>query len=133
MAIALSEAAQTALLAWVLISPRLASARLTATTAYAPKLDAAEDAKDSFYNDLQDTVDRVPAGDILIDAGDWNTRPDPVDMATRHILRKIALGTRCANSDRLVNFTSANRLVVSALASNTHNATLSPGTKSTTC
>ncbi len=60
-------------------------------------------------NDLQDAVDRVPAGDMLIVAGDWNARPD-----TRHILGKFAVGTRCANGDCLVNFASANRLVVSS-------------------
>ncbi len=53
---------------------------------YAPTLDAAAEAKDSFYDDLQAAVDRVPAGDMLIVTGDWNARPDPVDTATRHIL-----------------------------------------------
>ncbi len=74
MAIALREAAQAA---WVPISSRLASARLKATTVnlavvavYATTLDAAEEAKDSFYDDIQGAVDRVPAGDMLIVAGD---------------------------------------------------------------
>ncbi len=56
VAIALSEAAQAALLAWVPISSRLASARLqgmtvnlTVIAVYAPTLGAAEEAKDSFY------------------------------------------------------------------------------------
>ncbi len=88
--------------------------RFTVVAAYAPTLDAAEEAKDSFYGDLQDAVDRVTAGDMLIVAGDWNARPGPVDTATRHILGKFAVGTRCANGDRLVNFASANRLVVSS-------------------
>ncbi len=88
------------------ISSRLASARLKGTTVnltvvavYAPTLDAAEGAKDSFYADIQDAVDRVPAGDMLFVTGDWNARPGPVDMATRHILCKFAVGTRCANCD----------------------------------
>ncbi len=114
MAIALSEAAQAALLAWVPISSRLAIARLKGTTlnltviaVHAPTLDATEETKGSFYNDLQDAVGRVPTGDMLIVAGDWNARPGPVDPATRHILGKFAVGTRCANGDRLVNFASA--------------------------
>ncbi len=52
VAIALSEAAQVALLAWVPISSRLASARLKGTTVnltvvavYAPRLDAAEEVR----------------------------------------------------------------------------------------
>ncbi len=66
VAIALSEAAQAALLAWVPISSRLASARLKGTTVnltiiavYASTLDAAEETKYSFYDDLQDAVDRI--------------------------------------------------------------------------
>ncbi len=58
MAIALSEAAQAALLAWVPISSRLASAQLKGTAGnltvlavYAQTLDAAEETKDSFYDD----------------------------------------------------------------------------------
>ncbi len=77
VAIDLSEATQAALLAWVPISSRLDSAQLKGTTVnltvvavYAPTLDAAEDAKESFYDDLQDAVNRVPAGDMLIVAGD---------------------------------------------------------------
>ncbi len=47
---------------------------------------------------------------MLIVAGDWSARPGPADPATRHILGKFAVGTRCVNGDRLVNFASANRL-----------------------
>ncbi len=87
---------------------------LTVVAVYAPTLGAADEAKDSFYDDLQDAVGRVPAGDMLIVAGEWNARPGPADPATRYILSKFAVGTRCANGDRLVNFASANRIVVSS-------------------
>ncbi len=87
---------------------------LTVVAVYAPTVDAAEEVKDSFFDALQDAVDRVPAGGMLIVAGDLNAKPDLVDLATRHILGKFAVGTRCANGDRLVNFAPANRLVVSS-------------------
>ncbi len=58
------------------------------------------------HDDFQNAVDRVPAGDMLIVAGGWNARPGSVGMATRRILGKFALGTRCANGDRLVDFAS---------------------------
>ncbi len=37
---------------------------------YAPTLNSEKEAKDSFYDDLQDAVDRNPTGDMLIVAGD---------------------------------------------------------------
>ncbi len=54
---------------------------LTVLAVYAPTLDAVEGPKDSFYDDLQDAVGRIPAGDMLIAAGDWNARTCPVDTA----------------------------------------------------
>ncbi len=54
-------------------------------------------------------------GDKLIVGGDWKARPGAVDTATWHILGKFAVGTRCANCDRLVNFESAKRPVVSSI------------------
>ncbi len=93
--IVLSETAQAALLMWGPISLRLDSAcvkgvivNLIVIVVYAPTLDAKEDVKNSFYDGLQDTVV------MLIVAGDWNARPGPVDMTTRHILEKFALGSR---------------------------------------
>ncbi len=54
---------------------------LTILAVYVPTLDAAEERKDSFYDDLQDAVGRVPTGDMLIVSGDWNARPGPVNTA----------------------------------------------------
>ncbi len=59
VAIALSEAAETAILTWVPILFRLASAQLQGES------------------------------HTLIVAGDWNARLGPVDMAARHILDKV--------------------------------------------
>ncbi len=80
-------------------SSRLTTAQLKGTTvnltivaAYAPTLDAAEGG--ALYVDLRDAVDRFPTVDMLID---WNARPSPVETATRHILGKFTVGTRCAN------------------------------------
>ncbi len=55
---------------------------------------------------------RLPTGDILIVAGDWNARTGPVDDTSRHELGSFGLGTRCSNGERLVNFATDNRLVV---------------------
>ena len=65
-----------------------------------------------FYRDLQTVVDRTPSTDLLVLAGDWNAHTGPADENTRHVLGRFALSTRCENGDRLVNFTVANRLLV---------------------
>ncbi len=50
--------------------------------------------------------------EMLIVAEDGNARPGLAVMARRHILAKFVLGSTYANGNRLVNFASANRLVV---------------------
>ncbi len=82
---------------------------LTVKAVYATTLDAAEETKYSCYDDLHDAAGRVPAGNMVIVAGDWNAWPSPVDAAIWHILDKLAVG-RWANGDHLVNFALANRL-----------------------
>ncbi len=69
-----------------------------------------EEAKESFRDDFQRAIDSTFAGDMLIVAENYNSKPGSADMATRHILVKLALGSRRGNGDRLVNL--ANRIVV---------------------
>ncbi len=98
-------------------SPRLASVclkgvivYLTVAAVYAPTLYGSEEEKDSFMTTSKSRLTVY----MLIVAGDWNARPGPKDVAAWHILGKLVLRSRCANGDRLVNFASANRLVVSS-------------------
>ncbi len=121
VAITFSEAMQAALLDWVSISPRFASAHLKGATVNvsvvavnAQTLNAVEEAKDYFYGDLQDAIDSAPSRGMPIVVGSWNTRPGLADMAARHILGKFAQGTRCPHGYHLMNFPSVNRLVVSS-------------------
>ncbi len=81
---------------------------------YVRMLAAEEEAKGSFNDGLQDAIDSAASGDMLIVAGDWNARPSPADVATRHILGNVMLRTRYANGVCLVNFAWANRLAVSS-------------------
>ncbi len=84
VAIALSGAANAALLKWAPISPRLTKIRLIGVVAtiamiavFDPTLDAADAAKDNFYTYLQDTIDGLPVSDTLVVAGNWNRRAGP--------------------------------------------------------
>lgn len=119
VAIALAPEAQAALLGWEPISPRLARVRLRGAIAnisvvavYAPTLNAADVDKEQFYHKLQTTVDGIPSNDILVVAGDWNARTGPATETVRRVLGRFALGRRCDNGERLVNFAASNRLVV---------------------
>ncbi len=79
---------------------------------YTPNLVAKEKVKDSFYDNFQHAIDRVPSGGLLIIAG--NAKRDTVDMAARHILAKFSLGPMSANGYPLIYFASTVRFVVSS-------------------
>ena len=109
---ALSPKANSALLSWQPVSPRLAIARfkghpfnISVVAVYAPTLAADPCDKDEFYGQLQAAVNEVSRQDVLIVAGDWNARTGPGDNNTRHVLGKFGLGERC-------DFALLNRLCV---------------------
>jgi len=85
---------------------------ITVISMYAPTMDTTDQSKDDFYDALQTATSSVPNGDIIIIAGDWNARTGPGDNLARPILGKYALGTRCLNGERLLNFASSNRCIV---------------------
>ncbi|CAI9729464.1 Hypothetical predicted protein [Octopus vulgaris] len=123
VAFALNDRANASFLAWEPISPRLAHIRLRGSAitisvivVYAPILSTSDEDKD-FYDALQAVVDRIPASDILIVAGDWNARTGPSNTTNDHILGRFAIGNQCANGERLVNFAAANHLTVSTASS----------------
>ncbi len=55
----------------------------------APKLDADDGVKDAFYAELQAAVENVPAGGILVVAGDWNAHTGPADETSCQVLGKF--------------------------------------------
>ncbi len=71
VAIALSKAAQAAILVWAPIPSRLSSTILKGATVSHnivavddPKLDAEGEAKDCFFDEPQDAIVSVPSGDF---------------------------------------------------------------------
>ncbi len=61
---------------------------------------------------LQDAVDKIPASEISVGAGDRHVPIKPTDESTRQCLDRLTIGKRCPNGERLVNFASAYRLVM---------------------
>ncbi len=59
--------------------------------------------------------DLAHANDIVLLSSSYSEMQGLLEAVYRSlILGKFAIGPRCANGDRLVNFASANRLVVSS-------------------
>jgi len=113
VAIALSGRAHKSLQDWEPIPPCLAMIRLKGTiynvsliAVYAPILDSDDLVKDAFYNELQATVNKITANDMLVIAGDWNDRTGKADAQNRTSLV-------LANGDRRINFAFSNHLTVS--------------------
>nr|VZI52488.1 unnamed protein product [Spirometra erinaceieuropaei] len=119
VAIALSQQADLALLAWEPVNDRMAYVRLkghftniSIVAVYAPTSAAEQRDKEAFYSQLQALVERLPRRDMLIVAGDWNGRTGPGDSTTSHLLGRFGLGSRCENGERLLNFADRNRLLL---------------------
>ncbi|BHF62735.1 hypothetical protein SprV_0200572100 [Sparganum proliferum] len=118
VAIALSQQADLALLAWEPVNDRMAYVRLkghftniSIVAVYAPTSAAQQRDKEAFYSQLQALVERLPRRDLLNVAGDWNGRTGPGDPTTSH-LGRFGLGSRCESGERLPNFADRNRLLV---------------------
>ncbi|BHF84662.1 hypothetical protein SprV_0902781300 [Sparganum proliferum] len=119
VAIALSQQADLALLAWEPVNYRMAYVRLkghltniSIVSVYAPTSTDEPREKEAFYLQLKALVERLPRRDLLIVAGDWNGRTGRGDSATSHLLGRFGLGSRCENGERLLNFVDPNRLLV---------------------
>ncbi|XP_065577561.1 craniofacial development protein 2-like [Artemia franciscana] len=111
--------AQKALLAWDPVNPRIARLRLkgrfpniSIITVYAPTRVATDADKDSFYSDLEITMQKCPKRDFLILAGDWNSRVGPTDPNIHHIVGPFTYGQRCSNGDRLLQFVRSHNLFI---------------------
>nr|VZI21112.1 unnamed protein product [Spirometra erinaceieuropaei] len=119
VAIALSQQADLALLAWEPVNDRMAYVQLkghftniSIVAVYAPTSAAEQRDKEAFYSQLQALVERLPRRDLLIVAGDWDGRTGPGDPTTSHLLGRFGLGSRGENGERLLNFADRNRLLV---------------------
>ncbi|MEM1223986.1 MAG: reverse transcriptase domain-containing protein, partial [Verrucomicrobiota bacterium] len=84
VAIALKSDLSQAVSAWSAISSLIIYVELdakplpiTILSAYAPTDDASQSVKDTFYEDLHQTISRIPKKNVLVVAGDFNARITP--------------------------------------------------------
>ena len=111
---------------WEAVSERIVYCRLrahpvniTLVSVYSPinpqpGQTAAEVASDSFYSDLQRTIDKVPSGDMLLILGDLNAR---VSKRQHHagssVVGPHAVDQLNENGQRLTDFCAHNDLIIS--------------------
>lgn len=73
-------------------------------------LNTTEEERTPFYHDLQSVVDCALSSNLFLVFRNWNACTETETKTPG--MSSIALGTRCDNSDRLVNFATTNHLVV---------------------
>ena len=79
-----------------------------------PPTIAASQSNDKFYNDLQDTLDKVSSSDMIIFMEDFNARTGSMEHNTSPpTVGPFATDSRTNNGERLVNFCVANNVVIS--------------------
>ena len=117
--IMLSKKASKSLIEWEPISDRIIKARLesrhqktTIIQCYSPTNDATEDAKTSFYEELQSVVDRVPRRDILLLMGDLNAKVGVDNAGRGEAMGQQGIGQMNENGELLADFCIINRLVI---------------------
>ena len=119
--LALTPQWQHALQHWEPVSPRLLWARFSGTintsvvVAYAPT-STYPAARESFFQELDSLVGRIPPRDILLVLGDFNSQVGSASSVADSwggVLGRHGVGHRTATGEQLLRFCSARRLCIS--------------------
>ena len=82
---------------------------------YAPTNEAEDEAKETFYDQLQKVLDTVPRHDMLLVMGDWNAKVGERQEGENGIVGKDGLMCeRNDNGDRFVSFCAYNNLAITS-------------------
>lgn len=118
--ILLSPKASCALLEYNAISDRIITARINSkfrkisiVQCYAPTEPDDDSVKDTFYDQLDSAISKIPTGDIKVFIGDFNAKVGNNNNNLQSVMGRHGLGTvRNNNGDRLVDFCARNRLFI---------------------
>jgi len=72
----------------------------------------AEEAKNLFYTDLQEQIDKTPRHDIVIVMGDMNTKVGSENTGYETCMGKEEIGVKNVNGQRLADLCSEHGLVI---------------------
>ena len=122
VAIVMTRYASRCLESWSPVSDRIITARFhskyiktTIVQVYAPTNEAEDEAKETFYDQLQKVLDAVPRHDMLLVMGDWNAKVGVRQEGESGIVGKHGLiCERNDNGDRFVSFCAWNNLAITS-------------------
>ena len=80
---------------------------------YAPTNGAEEEAKDVFYEQVQNVLDKIPKHDLVILTGDWNAKvEDQRDVEEGVVGRHGLHRERSENGERFVELCASNNMAI---------------------
>ena len=92
--------------------PLNASQHVTIISAYAPTLTSSDEAKETFYEDLNNLVKDVPSGDTLLLLGDFNARVGTDYTDWKGVLGPHGMGKMNSNGLLLLSLCAENNLTI---------------------
>ena len=119
VAIIIAERWADCLKSWRCVSERCVTVRLNVAglwmmliQVYAPTDDADSQAKDEFYEEVQDTMNRVPRGDRVIVMGDFNARVGKNAEVWKGVIGVHGEDVENDSGRRLLGFSAENDLQI---------------------
>ena len=115
----LSKRAKDALLGYNPVNSRIIVARFSGTPlniaviqVYAPTADSTEEDIETFYGQLEHTIEELPKKDVKIVVGDWNAKVGTDNVGWEQVMGCHGYGERNDRGERLLEFASKNDLLI---------------------
>ena len=104
---------------WTPVSDRIITARfktfarnITIVQVYAPTNNATSEEKESFYDQLSTTLDKIRKGDIKIVMGDLNAKVGSDNTNFEHVMERHGLGEMNENGELFADLSNNHDLVI---------------------
>jgi hypothetical protein len=115
----LSKRAKDAMLGYNPVNSRIIVARfngaplnIAVVQVYAPTSDSTEEEIETFYGQLEHTIEDLPKKDVKIVIGDWNAKVGTNNAGWEHVMGHHGYGERNERGERLLEFAAKNDLLI---------------------
>lgn len=85
---------------------------MTILQCYAPTNEADDDKKDTFYEQLQDQINKTQKHDLLVVMGDFNAKVGSDNVRVERAIGKQGINTMNENGERLAELCMPSNLVI---------------------